>query len=151
MASRRASPRATRSPRATVRRPAGKAPRKKTGASAAVKAGSTAGKSSRAPSRPAGRKAKEAPAGRRWSKHVMETSDAMDLGPGVFKQRSPKAIAASLKRSAERSRRRKAGPFQSAMSMLNFYLNRGGKNLTAAEKSRLEKAKGELRALFGRE
>jgi len=80
----------------------------------------------------------------------METSDAMDLDAGVFKQRSPAAIAASLKRSAERSRRRKTGPYQSAMSMLNFYINRGGKNLTAAQKARLEKAKGELRALFGR-
>jgi hypothetical protein len=80
----------------------------------------------------------------------METSDAMDLDPGVFKQRSPKAIAASLKRSAESSRRRKTGSYQSAMSMLNFYVNRGGKNLTAEQKARLEKAKGELRALFGR-
>ena len=89
--------------------------------------------------------------GKRWSKHVMQTSDAMDLDPGVFKRRSPAAIAASLKRSAERSRRRKAGPYQSAMSMLNFYINRGGKNLTEAQKARLEKAKGELRALFGRD
>ena len=104
--------------------------------------------SRRTPSKPAPRKARSSAS--RWSKHVMETSDAMDLDAGVFKQRSPAAIAASLKRSAERSRRRKAGPYQSAMSMLNFYINRGGKNLTAAQKARLEKAKGELRALFGR-
>lgn len=102
----------------------------------------------RTASRPAPRKTRSSAP--RWSRHVMETSDAMDLDDGVFKQRSPAAIAASLKRSAERSRRRKAGPFQSAMSMLNFYINRGGKNLTAAQKARLEKAKGELRALFGR-
>jgi hypothetical protein len=82
---------------------------------------------------------------------VEETSDALDLEPGVFKQRSPAAIAASLKRSAERSRRRKAGPFQSAMSMLNFQINRAGRNLTGPQKARLEKAKGELRALFGKE
>jgi hypothetical protein len=108
--------------------------------------------SRRTPSRPAPRTTgRPASAGPRWSRHVMETSDAMDLDPGLFKKRSPAAIAAGLKRSAERSRRRKAGPFQSAMSMLNFYINRGGRNLTAAQKARLEKAKGELRALFGRE
>ena len=90
------------------------------------------------------------PASRRWSKRVNETSDAMDLEAGVFKQRSPAAIAESLKRSAEHSGRRKAGPYQSAMSMLNFYVNRGGKNLSAAQKARLEKAKGELRKLFGK-
>ncbi len=94
---------------------------------------------------------KKPSSGKRWSKRVMQTSDAMDLDPGVFKRRSPAAIAASLKRSAERSRRRKSGPYQSAMSMLNFYINRGGKNLSEAEKARLEKAKGELRALFGRD
>lgn len=105
--------------------------------------------SRRTRSKPAPRNSR--PSGRRWSKHVMETSDAMDLDPGVFKLRSPAAIAASLKRSVERSRRRRAGPYQSAMSMLNFYINRGGKNLTAARKARLEKAKGELRALFGRD
>lgn len=103
----------------------------------------------RTPSKPAPREAgRPAPSEQRWSKHVMETSDAMDLDAGVFKQRSSKAIAASLKRSAESSHRRKAGPFQSAMSMLNFYINRGGKKLTETQKARLEKAKGELRALF---
>src|SRR6516162_3083044 len=87
---------------------------------------------------------------RRWSKHVMETSDAMDLEEGVFKKTSPRAIAVSVKRSAERSTRRKAPPFRSAMSMLTFYTNRGGKNLSAAERARLTRAKEELRKLYGR-
>ena len=86
----------------------------------------------------------------RWSKHVNDTSDALDLESGVFKSRSAKVIASSLKRSAEQSRRRKASPYQSAMSMLNFYVNRGGKQLTAGRKRILERAKAELRALFGR-
>lgn len=81
----------------------------------------------------------------------METSDALDLRQGVFKLSDPKAIARSLKRSAERSRRRKAEPFRSAMSMLNFYINRGGKNLSAKQKRTLEDAKDELRIAFGRE
>lgn len=81
----------------------------------------------------------------------METSDALDLDKNVFKLKDPKKIARSLKRSAEKSKRRKAKPFQSAMSMLNFYINRGGKNLSAAEKRPLEKAKKELRVLYGKE
>lgn len=88
---------------------------------------------------------------RRWSKKVMETSDAMDLETGVFKKKSPRAIALSVKRSAERSHRRKSAPFRSAMSMLTFYVNRGGRNLSAVEKKRLRSAKDELRKLFGRE
>lgn len=80
----------------------------------------------------------------------MERSDALDLEQGVFKKRSAKAIAESLKRSAEHSRRRKAGPYQSAMSMLNFYINRGGKNLTKTQKAKLERAKDELRRLYDR-
>ena len=84
---------------------------------------------------------------RRWSKTVTESSDAMTLDKGVFKK-SPHAIALSLKRSAERSRRRKSTPFRSAMSMLTFYINRGGKNLSAAEKRKLNQAKDELRALY---
>jgi hypothetical protein len=80
----------------------------------------------------------------------METSDALDLDAGVFKQRSARAIAESLKRSAEQSARRKSSPFRSAMSMLTFYINRGGKNLTAERRRTLERAKDELRALFGR-
>jgi len=87
---------------------------------------------------------------RRWSQRVTETSNALALEHRVFAQRSPRKIALSLKRSAERSRRRKAGPFQSAMSMLNFYINRAGRNLSATKKARLEKAKGELRELYGR-
>jgi hypothetical protein len=80
----------------------------------------------------------------------MATSDALDLDAGVFKQGSARAIAASLKRSAEQSTRRKSSPFRSAMSMLTFYINRGGKNLSAERRATLERAKDELRALFGR-
>jgi hypothetical protein len=87
----------------------------------------------------------------RWSKRVTETSDAMDLQAGVFKKKTPRAIALSVKRSAERSNRRKSPPFRSAMSMLTFYVNRGGRNLSAAEKQRLLAAKDELRRLFGKE
>ncbi len=87
---------------------------------------------------------------RKWSGRVTATSDALDLKHHLFKQRSPAAIARSLKRSAERSHRRKASPYQSAMSMLNFYINRGGKNLSATEKKKLNAAKGELRKVFGR-
>ena len=86
---------------------------------------------------------------RRWSAKVMETSDALDLEPGVFK-RGPKAIAGSLRRSAETSRRRKTDPFRSAMSMLTFYINRAGRNLSAGRRRVLEQAKDELRVLYGR-
>ena len=85
----------------------------------------------------------------RWSQRATRESDALDLERRVF-TRSPKAIARSLKRSAERSRRRKASPYGSAMSMLTFYINRAGRQLTRAQRARLEAAKGELRALFGR-
>ena len=87
---------------------------------------------------------------RYWSAAVTEHSNAMDLEAGVFKLRSPKRIAESLKKSAEESLRRKGSPLQSAMSMLNFYMNRAGRNLTAAQDKRLTAAKGELRRLFGR-
>jgi hypothetical protein len=87
---------------------------------------------------------------RRWSQRVTETSNAMDLEEGVFKKGSPRAIASSVKRSAERSTRRKSPPFRSAMSMLTFYINRGGKNLSATAKRRLLRAKEELRKLYGR-
>lgn len=80
----------------------------------------------------------------------MEHSDALDLDRGVFTLRSPQKIAASLKRSAEKSRRRKGTPYQSAMSMLNFYINRAGKSLSAGRKRLLERAKPELRKAFGR-
>jgi hypothetical protein len=88
---------------------------------------------------------------RTWSAKVMATSDALDLEENVFRAADPKRIAASLKRSAQGSKRRKGTPFQSAMSMLNFYINRAGKNLPAAEKRKLERAKGELRRQFRRE
>jgi hypothetical protein len=88
---------------------------------------------------------------RRWSQHVTETSNALDLEEGVFRKRSPHAIAASLKRSAERSRRRKSDAFRSAMSMLTFYVNRAGKGLSDGRKRVLEQAKNELRSLYGRE
>jgi hypothetical protein len=80
----------------------------------------------------------------------MRTSNALDLESGVFKKRSSRAIARSLKRSADRSRRRKSAPFRSAMSMLNFHINRGGKGLPASQRRVLERAKGELRRLYAR-
>ncbi|MER9583300.1 DUF3175 domain-containing protein [Mesorhizobium sp. M0276] len=88
---------------------------------------------------------------KKWSADVTEHSDALDLEDHVFESDDAKKIAASLKRSAEHSHRRKAGPFQSAMSMLNFYINRAGKNLPAERRQVLEDAKDELRAAFGRE
>jgi Protein of unknown function (DUF3175) len=87
---------------------------------------------------------------RRWSQRVTRESDALDLSKGVFTWKDPKRIAASLKRSAQRSRRRKADPFRSALSMLTFYLNRAGKNLPAARRRTLMRAKDELRRQFGR-
>jgi hypothetical protein len=87
---------------------------------------------------------------RRWSARAIKSSNALDLEPGVFTQRSPHAIAASLKRSALASRRRKAEPFRSAMSMLNFHINRSGRSLGAERRRILERAKVELRKLFGR-
>jgi hypothetical protein len=90
-------------------------------------------------------------ANRKWSADVTEHSDAMDLEDHVFESDDAKKIAASLKRSAEHSDRRKAEPFQSAMSMLNFYINRAGKNLPDERRKVLEKAKDELRAAFGRD
>jgi Protein of unknown function (DUF3175) len=89
--------------------------------------------------------------GKKWSQHVTQTSNALDLEAKVFKLRSARAVAASLRRSALRSRRRKAPAYQSAMSMLNFYINRAGKGLSGSRKRMLEGAKGELRKLFGRD
>ena len=86
----------------------------------------------------------------KWSGDVTATSDALDLKEGVFKSNDPKAIARSLKTSAEKSRRRKASPFRSALSMLTFYINRGGRNLSARRRAILEKSKDELRAAFGK-
>jgi hypothetical protein len=87
---------------------------------------------------------------RRWSARVMRTSNALDLKRGIFTQRSPRAVARSLKRSAERSHRRKSAPFRSAMSMLNFEINRAGRGLSRSRRSILERAKDELRTLYGR-
>ncbi len=87
---------------------------------------------------------------RKWSQDVTEHSDALDLEKDVFKSRSAKNVAHSLKRSAEQSQRRKSSPFRSAMSMLTFYLNRAGKNLPERRKETLEQAKDELRKAFGK-
>jgi len=86
----------------------------------------------------------------RWSREVTESSDALNLEHGVFSLEDPREIALSLKKSAEESTRRKSDPYRSAMSMLTFYINRAGKQLSAEQKDRLEAAKDELRALFGK-
>jgi hypothetical protein len=88
--------------------------------------------------------------GGRWSRRVTEQSDALTLEKGVFTRPSAKAIARSLKRSADRSRRRKSNAYRSAMSMLTFYINRAGKDLPKRRKDKLENAKDELRALYGK-
>jgi hypothetical protein len=89
-------------------------------------------------------------ASRYWTARVKRDSDALDLRKGVFALSDPKKIATSLKHSAEQSHRRKADPYRSALSMLVFYINRAGKNLSAARKQKLERAKSELKRLFGR-
>jgi hypothetical protein len=94
--------------------------------------------------------AKRRGAGKKWSAKVTRSSDALDLKDEVFKG-TPRQIALSLKRSAERSHRRKSAPYRSAMSMLTFYINRAGKNLSTARRKKLESAKDELREAFGRE
>jgi hypothetical protein len=86
----------------------------------------------------------------RWSADVTRNSDALDLKPKIFAADDPAEIARSLKRSAERSRRRKSSPFRSAMSMLTFYLNRAGSSLSRSRRNKLEKAKEKLREEFGR-
>jgi Protein of unknown function (DUF3175) len=97
------------------------------------------------------RRKKSRKSSRRWSGRVTRESDALDLKKGVFSKRSPKTVALSLKRSAERSHRRKSDPYRSAMSMLTFYINRAGKNLPAGRKKILQRAKGELREAFGKD
>lgn len=87
----------------------------------------------------------------RWSQRVTKHSNALDLKQRVFTLHDPKKIAASLKRSAERSTRRKASPYRSALSMLTFYINRGGKALPKTQRERLERAKGALKRQFHRE
>jgi hypothetical protein len=106
------------------------------------------------PARKAGtarRGATKKAAPKRWSQHVTRESDALDLKRGVFTLRDPKRIAASLKRSAERSSRRKTGAYRSALSMLTFYINRAGKTLPKTQRDRLQRAKGELKRQFGRD
>jgi len=88
---------------------------------------------------------------RRWSAEITEHSDALDLESKIFTSSSARRIAASLKRSAEQSTRRKATPYQSAMSMLSFYINRAGKHLPKRQREVLERAKKELRKAFDRE
>jgi hypothetical protein len=88
---------------------------------------------------------------RRWSQRVTRQSDALDLKQGVFKLTDAKKIAASLKRSAERSSRRKSGAYRSALSMLTFYVNRAGSKLPKTQRERLERAKHELKRQFGKE
>jgi hypothetical protein len=107
-------------------------------------------------SRKAGSARRRAPAKRkaspkRWSQKVTQESDALDLKRGVFTLHDPKRIAASLKRSAERSSRRKTGAYRSALSMLTFYVNRAGKTLPKTQRERLQRAKAELKRQFGRE
>jgi hypothetical protein len=120
----------------TARKPRGKS----TGRPATRKAGAARRKSASKKTSPS-----------RWSQQVTEHSDALDLKQGVFKLTDPKKIAASLKRSAEHSSRRKAGAYRSALSMLTFYINRAGKGLPKTQRARLERAKGELKRAFGKE
>ena len=98
-----------------------------------------------------GRRRRTARAAKRWSQQVTRESNALDLKSGVFTLASPRAIALSLKRSALASRRRKTNPYRSALSMLTFYVNRAGRGLSAARRRKLERAKGELRAVFWKE
>lgn len=114
----------------------------------ARKSTKTARKSSPATARKSPRKSTASP--RKWSAKVTETSDAMDLEQDVFKSDSPERIATSVKRSAEHSHRRKSSPFRSAMSMLTFYKNRAGRNLSPWRKGILDAAKNRLRRLFHR-
>lgn len=119
-------------PRKNVRRPAAKPTARKT---------TPARKKFAAPKSPS----------KRWSQRVTQESDALDLKQGVFTLRDPKRIAASLKRSAERSSRRKAGAYRSALSMLTFYINRAGKTLPKTQRDRLQRAKTELKRVFGKD
>lgn len=96
------------------------------------------------------RRAKSTRTTRRWSAEVTARSDALDLESGIFQKASARAIAQSLRRSAEHSKRRKSDAFRSAMSMLTFYINRAGRGLGAGRRHTLERAKDELRKLYGR-
>jgi hypothetical protein len=134
MAERRKTARARKT---ATRKPAA---RKNTGTATARKASSAPRKSAAKRKTP-----------KRWSQRVTRESDALDLKQGVFKLTNPKKIAASLKRSAERSSRRKAGAYRSALSMLTFYINRAGKTLPKTQRDRLQRAKTELKHQFGRD
>src|SRR5213595_3510918 len=101
--------------------------------------------------RKTGKKSSKTRQDRRWSARVTQESNALDLRPKVFRSANPRQVALSLKRSAQTSKRRKGTPYQSAMSMLNFYINRAGKNLPKKQKHVLERAKDELRKAFGRD
>jgi hypothetical protein len=100
-------------------------------------------------SKPAAKSKTAAKPAKKWSQHVTETSDAMDLAPATFTGTSAKKIAEALEHDAEKSKRRKSTPYRSAMSMLTFYINRAGKNLSAKQRKVLEDAKDVLRAEFG--
>ena len=120
-------------------------PRKTSGKTASM----TARKAHSARRQPVAKKA--ASSAKRWSQRVTRKSDALDLKPGVFTLTDPKRIAASLKRSAEHSSRRKTSAYRSALSMLTFYINRAGKTLPKTQRDRLQRAKTELKHEFGRE
>ncbi|MGO9699127.1 MAG: DUF3175 domain-containing protein [Xanthobacteraceae bacterium] len=111
----------------------------------------TARRQKKAARKPASKTAARRRPTRTWSNRVTRESNALDLDAGVFTWNDPKRIAASLKRSAEQSHRRKAEPYRSALSMLVFYINRAGKNLPASRRRTLQQAKTELRKQFGRE
>ena len=96
------------------------------------------------------RRKRPAKTGRKWSQRVTRESNALDLKRGVFTLNNPRRIAASLMRSARASKRRKAEPYRSALSMLTFYINRAGKTLPASRKKKLTQAKEELRAHYGK-
>lgn len=111
----------------------------------------TARKTSGRKTRASGKKTSAKTSSHRWSQRVTRESDALDLKGGVFTLSDPKKIAASLKRSAERSKRRKTGAYRSALSMLTFYINRAGKTLPKTQRDRLQRAKVELKHQFGRD
>jgi hypothetical protein len=143
--------------RKSARISAPKSAKKKTGAKSVKKATKTAAKkksAKKAPTKAAKRKTaakRPAKSAKRWSQDVTEHSDALDLKQGVFTLTDAKKIAASLKKSAEHSSRRKTGTYRSALSMLTFYINRAGKTLPKTQAARLERAKDELKKLFGRD
>jgi putative cell wall-binding protein len=111
----------------------------------------TTGRKAGPAARKTGTKKKASAKSKRWSQRVTRESDALDLKQGVFKLTDPKKIAASLKRSAESSKRRKTGAYRSALSMLTFYINRAGKTLPKTQRERLQRAKSELKHQFGKD